>query len=98
MSEQGFIGVDFDGLRKSAFYNCDKVIGAVDVLVEQYKSGSDKCSINRYSASSLFNAINNLRQDIVTIMCCRSAELGMGDLTHIVGNNNYIHYEEEDDE
>ena len=98
MSEQGFTGLNFDGLRTSAFYNCDKVIGAVDGLVEQYKNGSDECSMNRDDAEYLFNAINDLRQDICIFMCCRSHELGMGDLSHMVGNNGYIHYEEEDDE
>lgn len=100
MSNTVFMQVDFDGMRHGIWQSMNNVIESAESLLDEYNKSEDSyyANIDKDILLSLFENINGLREDVGSLMCVRSEELGFGDLVHLLEDNYLnINGDEEDE-
>lgn len=94
---KGMIGVDVNGMRHCIWNACRIVISNTKSVLEEFND-CQYTSIDRDDIISLAKSVNDLRDEIATLMCLVSPESGWDNLTHLLPKVPRIDIREDGDE
>lgn len=94
---KGMIGVDVNGMRHCIWNACRIVISNTKSVLEKFND-CQYVTIDRDDIVSLAKSVNDLKNEIVTLMCLVSPEKGWDNLTHLLPQVPYIDIRENEDE
>lgn len=93
------VTVSLDGLRTNIMHNYAELKELLEeITLEQHRDGDSNIWIERNDMERIYQAVNELRENIGALNCCSCADIEMSNLSHINQQRGmgYIQWDKED--